>query len=259
MSIIAGLIDLIFPPRKQCPFCSVPQEHSEICGQCLENFYLFRQEPVCFLCGRYFQQGIDSENTLLMDEAILCCDCASEKRFFSFSRAVGPYEDVLKSAVHRFKYSGKKGLAVHFSQIMFQVIAYNPQYLKAQCIVPVPLSHKRYWHRGYNQSELLAYYLAEKMKIEMLPVVRKVKETLPQAGLNRDKRLKNLEDSFSLADNSPIKGKTILLVDDVVTTCTTLNRVSEVLIEGGAATVICIAAAAGRVAHPPSFCSKTLR
>ncbi len=232
MSLIDGLLDLIFPPRKECPFCSNPQEKLEICNQCLDFIRKSRREPVCFHCGRYFQENVDCNNPFVLNEFLYCRECIVENRFFIFSRSAGPYEGVLKSAVHKLKYSRKKGLAPFIAQQMFEVISDYPQYLKVQAIVAVPLSTQKYRQREFNQSELLAFYLADKMKIEILPVIQKVKDTLPQADLNRVQRKENLAGAFALTREKLIEGKTILLVDDVVTTGSTLNCVSEVLIRG---------------------------
>lgn len=250
MRLFDGLLDLIFPPRKECPFCGTPQERFEICAQCQDTFREFRQEPVCFQCGRYFQKNV-FHNPVLLNEVIYCQDCTVEKRFFSFSRSVGPYEGILKNSVHKLKYFGKKGLAMYIAQKMFEVISEHPQYLKVQAIASVSLSNQRHRQRGFNQSELLASYLSDKMKIEIVPVIHKIKDTIPQADLNRMQRKENLAGVFALTREKLVEGKTILLVDDVVTTGSTLNSVSEVLIRGGASKVLCIAATAGRVAGDP--------
>ncbi|MCL6611458.1 MAG: double zinc ribbon domain-containing protein [Peptococcaceae bacterium] len=243
MKLIAGLIDLLFPPRLACPLCGSPQEDIGVCPGCLNKIAGYRREPVCFRCGRYFQRPPEAP---VMDEAVLCRDCAVEGRFFQQARAAGPYQEELRDAVQRLKYTGRKGLAAHLSGLMFQAVENNPYYIMAQVIAPVPLSPERLRQRGFNQSELLAFGLAEKMKIPLLPVLRKIRETPPQTGLDRAGREANLAGAFRIGDPGAVRGKTVLVVDDVVTTGSTLNNVSETLVRGGAATVICIAAAAGR-------------
>lgn len=248
MSFIAGLLDLLFPSLPACPFCGFPQGQGSLCKGCLERFQEYRQEPVCFRCGRYFQQQAVVKSMLVMDEAVFCRDCSQGKRHFYVAKAAGPYENELKDAVQKLKYTGRKGLAEHLAGLMYQTLENDWRFFAAQVIAAVPLSPKRLRQRGFNQSDLLAYRLAEKMKISWLPILKKTRETPPQAGLNRAEREENLRDAFQLTEPAVVKGKTILLVDDVITTGFTLNSVSETLIRGGAATVICIAAAAGRTA-----------
>ncbi len=247
MSLLAGFLELIFPSRQECPFCRIPQDNQKICDRCLLSFTGFQQEPVCDKCGRYFEEDIRLKKISTDPEKACCRDCAENDRFFSYSRAAGPYEGFLKDAVHRYKYSGRRGLAIPFSEVMYKVMARDSNYSGVQAIVAVPVSGKRLSHRGFNQSELLAFGLADKTAIEVLPILRKIRETAPQAELNRVQRQENLLGAFALNDNPPILGKTLLLVDDVVTTASTLNCVSRVLMEGGARRVVALAMAAGRV------------
>lgn len=247
MSLLAGFLDFIFPSRQECPFCRIPQQTLKICDQCLLSFAGFQQEPICEKCGRYFKADFRLGKISADPEKAFCGDCAKNDRFFSYSRAAGPYEGRLKEAVHRYKYSGKRGLALPFSEMMFRVMERDSNYSRVQAIVAVPVSGKRLGQRGYNQSELLAFGLAEKTSLEVLPILRKIRDTPPQAALNRVQRQENLLGAFVLNDNAAIKGKTILLVDDVVTTASTLNCVSQVLVRGGARRVISLVMAAGRV------------
>lgn len=246
MKLIAGLIDLLFPPRRVCPLCGSPENHSNICALCLGRISEYRREPVCFRCGRYFRFSPEGRDLQADPREVLCRDCFQRGRFFRMARSAGPYEGDLKNAVQRLKFTGRRGLAGHLAGLMFQSLADNQYYITAKIITAVPLSRERYRQRGFNQSELLAFELAGRMSIPFLPVVRKVRDTPPQTGLSRAGREENLAGAFRLADPKAVRGKTVMLVDDVITTGNTLNNVSETLISGGAATVICIAAAAGR-------------
>ncbi len=252
MKLLSGLLDLFFPPRRVCPLCGAPEDPAGICGRCREAISFFRREPFCSMCGRFFQQTPGVRAGPQRDGERLCRDCAREGRFFQLSRAAGPYEGFLKGAVLRLKYTGKRELAGHLAELMFQSAALNQYYISAQLITPVPLSLERSRRRGFNQSELLAFELARRMRLDMLAVLRKTRETSPQTGLGRYGRGENLVGAFGLTDPVSVRGKAVLLVDDVVTTGNTLNNASETLIRGGAATVVCIAAAAGRtLPHSP--------
>lgn len=246
MRLIAGIIDLLFPPRRICPLCGSAGAENKICPRCLQVIAAYRREPVCFKCGRYFQQLPEPEHQPAGGEAVLCRDCRRGGRYFRLSRSAGPYEGDLKGAVLRLKYSGKRDLAGHLAGLMFQSVAGNPVFMRVQVITAVPLSPERLKKRGFNQSELLAAGMAEKMAVPLIPLLRKVKETSSQTGLSRAGREANLAGAFQLPGPWAVRGKTILLVDDVITTGSTLNAASETLIRGGAAAVVCVTAAAGR-------------
>lgn len=244
--LVAGLLDLLFPPRRACPLCSSPEGQGEVCPSCLAKFEGYRMDPACPRCGRYFLQAPEVPGVPPGAGQVLCRDCSRGGRAFRLARAAGPYEGDLRRAVHLLKYSGKKDLALHLAGLMFQVAEKNPYYIMTQVVTAVPLSPERMRQRGFNQSDLLAHGLAGRMKAPLLPVLRKVRETVPQTGLNRTGRRENLAGAFGLTHPAAVRGKTVLLVDDVVTTGSTLDNAAETLIGGGAATVICIAAAAGR-------------
>ncbi|MFZ5634570.1 MAG: phosphoribosyltransferase family protein [Bacillota bacterium] len=246
MRLIAGIIDLLFPPRRVCPLCGSSGAENKICPRCLKVIAEYRREPVCFKCGRYFQQLPEPECAPAGGGAVLCRDCGHGGRYFRLSRSAGPYEGDLKRAVLKLKYSGRRDLAGHLAGLMFQSVAGNPHFIKVQVIAAVPLSPERLRQRGFNQSELLAAGMAEKMAVPLLPLLRKVRETPSQTGLSRAGREANLVGAFQLSDPGAVRGKTVLLVDDVITTGSTLNVASETLIRGGAAAVVCITAAAGR-------------
>ncbi|MCL5056619.1 MAG: ComF family protein [Actinobacteria bacterium] len=246
-NMLGGFIDLLFPPRRVCPLCGKFQEDKRICDSCLNMLGEFREEPVCYKCGRFFHipEGGQAGGG---PQAAYCRDCLGGGRFFFMARAAGPYDGDLKRAVRRLKYNGRRELAGHLSGIMFDRISANRYYNRVEIITPVPLSPGRLRQRGYNQAELLAFGLSGRMKVPVLPLLKKNRETAPQTSLDRPGRGENLRDAFTLTGAGAFRGKTILLVDDVVTTGVTLNTVSETLVRGGAGVVLCIAAAAGRTA-----------
>lgn len=254
MRILSGLMDLIFPPRRACPLCGEFDPRGEICPGCLDKIAVFRREPVCYRCGRYFQQldPVRAEHQPAAGGPVYCRDCLTGITYYRMSRSAGPYEGDLRGAVQRLKFSGKRDLAGHLSGIMFHSIINNQYYIKTAVITAVPLSPKRLRQRGFNQAELLAHGLSHRMKVPVLPVLRKVRETSSQTGLHRAGRKENLVGAFELSDPRAIRGKTVLVVDDVITTGSTLNIVSEALVKGGAATVLCITAAAGRTSIQPA-------
>lgn len=106
-------------------------------------------------------------------------------------------------------------------------------------IMPVPLHPKRLRERGFNQSQLLAKQVAGQTDIPIdFLSLRRIRYTFPQAGLHKDERKKNVYHAFSLRNQPGIKGKTILLIDDVATTRNTLNECARELLLSGAKSVL---------------------
>lgn len=245
--ILGGVLDLIFPPRLVCPLCGEYQEYKRVCDTCRLELENYRKEPVCIKCGRFFVTDYKiKEGFASGGGRDYCLDCYNEKPLFFMARSAGPYNGRLKRSVSMLKYYGRRDLAEHLSGIMCECLAINPVYKGVGVITPVPLAPGRLRQRGYNQAELLAHGISARMKVPVLPLLRKTRETPPQARLDRSGRLKNLSGAFLVTNAGAVKGKIVLLVDDVITTGVTLNTASEALVRGGARTVLCITAAAGR-------------
>jgi len=160
-----------------------------------------------------------------------------------YSRAIayGAFESVLRETVHLLKYDrvlpaadflGAK-LSTTFSQL-------PPLDGESWLVVPVPLHKRKLRQRGFNQSELIAraalkrHPVAAKLNTKCL--IRQ-RETVPQAGLTRHQRRKNIRGAFAVSDAEAVRGRDILLIDDVFTTGTTISECARVLRRAGAATV----------------------
>lgn len=113
-------------------------------------------------------------------------------------------------------------------------------------IVPVPLHPKKLRERQFNQSEVLASYLAKRLDKKIVKdKVKRIKYTMPQTELKRDERIKNVDGAFLAKDGHDLKGKTILLIDDVFTTGATLHECAKALKNAGAKKVVAFALARG--------------
>jgi ComF family protein len=164
-------------------------------------------------------------------------------------RAVGFLEGTLRTAIHRFKYSNVRPLAVPLGRLASQYLEENP--LPVKIIVPVPLHSHRLRDRGYNQSELVAKQLGSATGMRVVTnVLLRVRSTIPQVGLRADQRRENVKGAFCCADTS-LKGQDVLLVDDVCTTGATLEACSVALQEAGAGHVWGLALARERWAESP--------
>ena len=144
-------------------------------------------------------------------------------------------------AIHQFKYEEKSYLANSLGPLL---ASFAKRWLKEMddCLVmPVPLHPKRLRERGFNQSLLLARYIADLSGTELdFLSLKRIRYTRPQTGLKSDERRKNVRRAFGLNDRHTVKGRNIILVDDVATTGNTLNECARVLKRSGAEKVFCM-------------------
>lgn len=239
-----NLLDLLFPPRPECPFCGAPEVKGEICKTCLALLRAYRLLLHCRLCGRLFAPAVP----LARGSARLCDECQMQEWPFTLARALGPYEGILKEAVHRFKYEGFRQLAKPLAALMAEQILTEELWSVADMdlLLPVPLTYNRMRRRGFNQSALLAKELGSRLKIPVRErILVKVTDTPAQAGLSKAERGENLKDSFRVADKQALRGKTVLLIDDVFTTGNTVSYIAAVMRQAGVGQVFVLTVATG--------------
>lgn len=228
---LSGLGELLFPPR--CVICGTYTDMGGLCGGCLAQVS-FIGSPMCPKCGMPYpvEEGVDH----------LCGDCIKGGQHFSVARSVGIYKDNILEIVHRFKYGGKLPAGRLLGSLMaaraedFFIIR---QY---DVIIPVPLHRDRLRQRGFNQSLLLAREIAGNfdMPVEFETLIR-VRDTGPQVNLGGDERRENVKGAFEAADS--VKGKRVLLIDDVMTTGSTVRECARSLAGKGALEVAVYTAA----------------
>jgi ComF family protein len=145
------------------------------------------------------------------------------------------YKEKARDLILKFKYSGKMFLAKDFGAQMADKFKQLPFYDKIDCIVPVPLNIVRRIKRGYNQAELLSREIS---KLTQKPVIRRSlyrkKMTKPQFKLSKEERIKNIKGSFFVKNKERIRNKTILLIDDIITTGATVSACAAALKKSGA-------------------------
>ncbi|MEA3545544.1 MAG: ComF family protein [Thermodesulfobacteriota bacterium] len=216
------LFKLFFPPA--CPLCSrtLPNDSPKIfCADCWSGFRPL-SDAHCPLCALPF--------TGISNSSHLCGRCIKQLPTYEKVYAVGLYETSLRRAIHQFKFNHKVSLDRSLGKLLEQAVDSN---LHIDLVVPVPLHRKRLQQRNYNQALLLAREFARIRKVPVAnDLLLKVNETNSQQGLSAKERVKNLQGAFTL--QGAITGKTILLVDDVMTTGATVETCSQVLIAGGA-------------------------
>lgn len=229
MSFTERILQFFLP--KQCPCCDrfLDENENGVCQDCLSGIRWI-EPPFCSICGMPF---------LSRDiETHLCGDCMRKKRYFTIARAVGVYEGTLKKAIHQWKYEGKDSLTPFFVDwIIGGIYRYWPSPF-FDLLIPVPLHKSRLRHRGFNQALLLVKQLS---KITRIPYAKKLlvknRPSIPQVDLSVSEREKGLAGNFWVVKKEDIKGKRILLIDDVYTTGATVNECSKTLIMAGAKSV----------------------
>ncbi|NLD79555.1 MAG: ComF family protein, partial [Smithella sp.] len=162
-------------------------------------------------------------------------------------RAVGPYEEPYRITTKVLKFMGRKNLSIRMGDMMADKVRREPRYKKIDLIVPVPISWSSLQQRGFNQTELLARQISKRLGIPYdCGVICRVKDTPSQTGLSKEERERNLLSAFAIKHPHKVKGRHILLVDDVYTTGSTSRECTKVLLEAGAARVCVITWASGK-------------
>lgn len=239
IKLLSQFIDIIYPPR--CPTCGKFLSDERPCAEERANYFCracysdFREiaSPLCPICSTPFFYGLEEDH--------LCEECLRKRPFYDAALAPYHYEGTLMKAIHQFKYGAKVFLADSLGPLLSQFAQRHVKASKDILTIPVPLHPKRLRERGFNQSLLLARHLADGLDTELdFLSLRRVKYTLPQTGLGKEERRKNVRSAFRLVNPKAVKGKLILLVDDVATTGNTLNECARVLKRSGAKKVLCL-------------------
>ena len=175
-----------------------------------------------------------------MSEGGVCGECRDQPRTFRAARSAGLYEGVLRTLILRFKYSPSRPLADPLAAVLHECMlrrrVLNPD--KIDCLLPVPVHPQRLRERDYNQSAEMAIVVGRRMRIPVdTKSLRKTRETRPQMTLSARDRQSNLVGAFAVRDADAVRGKRILLIDDVMTTGATAQECAKTLLAAGAAEV----------------------
>lgn len=192
------LLDLLFPPGSRCVFCTIT-EGGEICYNCRQHFFPLRPG-----------QAVAHVSEVM---------------------ALALYEGVVRDALHRLKYSRTPDLARHMGILSHQLWAQDIG--RYDFVSSVPMHRERYIQRGYNQAELVAREIARRADLPYASYLTRERDTPPQHSLSHYGRRQNVAGAFSQACPIP-PGTRILLVDDILTTGSTVASCAGVLKRGGA-------------------------
>ena len=207
-----------------CPLCRrQPPGDRGICDTCCHDI-AFITGTVCPKCGGP-----------LLTNYSLCRECSDSPRiWWNAAASAFRFEGKARSLVHQFKYRGDVATVPFIAESCLTAWNDRCKDIHIDCLTPVPLHWFRQLARGYNQSEMICDELSQKLGVPKLGLLRRTRWTPPQAQLSRSQRKRNLGNAFAVRDASLLRGKSILLVDDVMTTGTTLNECARKLVKAGA-------------------------
>ena len=227
---VKKLFDIILPPR--CLLCGrVINNDNSLCEECFDSI-TFITKPYCLKCGYPFSKTINIDNEL-------CIHCLDDKnkQVFRMCRSAIEYDEYSKKLILDFKFfdhiENKLLLARWLNMAGHDIFEKG-----VDLIIPVPLHYTRVMKRKYNQSAILARELSKicNIKVEYKILTRK-KMTIPQTKCSSKERKKNVKNAFIANNIDKIKGKRIVLIDDIYTTGATLKECARVLLRAGAKSV----------------------
>lgn len=194
------------------------------------------KEPVCSQCGKPLENEREE----------YCYDCSRNKRAFAQGRALWVYRGVVRDSLYRFKYQNRREYAEYYSAELVRVYGGWIKERGIQAVVPIPLSGKRRRQRGFNQAELVARKVAQRMNLPVYGrLLIRIRDTKAQKGLNDQERKNNLKRAFKTRKNK-VQLNHILLIDDIYTTGSTMNEAAKELKRAGAEQVYCLSISIGR-------------
>ncbi len=232
-SILSGLYpalkDILFPAA--CLLCHKGLGKATgilLCPDCLAQIPLIGS-PLCICCGKEFPNSAPGDH--------LCGVCQRTPPYFDQARAIFRFNKHTAPLLYSFKYKGQTTAQKTFMALMEQVSAIESLSVP-DIIIPVPLHKKRLQERGFNQAlELARLFFPQQKKCIRSTLLWRNRNTTSQTKLNGIHRRKNLAGAFQVKDQSQVQGQKIILVDDVLTTGTTVNECAKVLRQNGARSV----------------------
>ncbi len=210
----------------------------EICHQHLEN----RKTIICSDClGKIERvEAIDMRKSF---ESKFGADGFISKAFSCF---YFKDEGIIQTLIHELKYQNKRSIGILLGEIVGNSIKNDDDFLSADALIPVPLHKIRLRERGYNQSELIAKGISKVIGVKVIDnILLRIRNTQTQTKLNFEERKENVKDAFSVRerDKKFVQGRKFIIVDDVITTGSTVNECAKALIRSGASRVLALSVA----------------
>ena len=232
--VLRYILDLVMPPR--CFLCGkLVEDQSGLCPACFAKIQFINQN-VCPICGHPH---------VLSENKGICTLCLNKHPAFDKTQSAFYYDDFSKGLILPFKHTDRTDMTSFLCLLLERV---GKQIIdEADLIIPVPLHYKRLLARKYNQAALLAHHLAKKHHKAYAPLaLKRIKNTETQGHKTAQQRAENVKNAFAISHPETVKGKIVLLVDDVFTTGATLNACAKELKKAGAQKVLCLTLARTR-------------
>ena len=199
--------------------------------------------PKCVLCERILEK----------DQLDLCHECRvngpehpmpkTKRPFLESWTALWYYEDKVRDSVLRYKFQGARHYCITYGRLLAMKIQRDMED-RYDVLTWVPVSKRRKRRRGYDQVELLALAVGRELDVTPVRLLKKVRHTRPQSGISDDAaRRANVLGAYRVTDPAAVRGKRILLLDDVITTGATAGECARILLSAGAKSVNCAAVA----------------
>ena len=226
--LFQAAVSLLYPAT--CTICGKNVRAGEyLCDAC-EVKIVRIAPPFCETCSEPFEGSITG--------AFTCANCAHRTIYFDAAVAAYRGRGIVREVIHEFKY----GRQMHLRHLIAGWLhaALDDERLRdvsIHLIVPVPLHPARQRERGFNQASLLAESLSVETSIPSRLVLERIRYTTTQTALDRSERMENLHNAFRLRKNADVRGLRVLLIDDVLTTGSTLSECARILKCAGAISV----------------------
>lgn len=226
------LRDLMGSVTDRCIICGADifDNFTGFCQHCIKDV-VFNNGKTCLRCG-----------VRITGEENYCSNCVSGEMWFDRAYSAFSYEGNIVKAIHSLKFGNMAG----YAKVLAGYLAYIAvgKNIPFDVVCYVPMTERAEKLRRYNQSQSLSQYFCDILsKDRPLPLLVKVRETQRQEQLDKYSRLRNLDNAFKADKNYDIKNKTVLVIDDVKTTGTTLEQCARALKKAGASRVYCLTVA----------------
>jgi competence protein ComFC len=226
--LFQAAVSLLYPAT--CAVCGKNLRAGEyLCNGC-EAKIVRIAPPFCERCSEPFEGSISI--------AFSCANCAHRTIYFDAAVAAYRGRGIVRDVIHEFKYNRQ----IHLRHLVGRWLcaALDDERLRNRqfdIIVPVPLHSARQRERGFNQASVLAELLSAHTSIPCRPMLKRLRYTTTQTALDRSERMENLHNAFRLRKNTDVRGLRVLVIDDVLTTGSTLSECARVLKRAGAKSV----------------------
>ena len=233
-SFVGSIASLLYPPS--CTICAASVDLGEhLCAEC-ESKVTRIVPPFCAKCSEPFDGAITT--------TFACANCAHRRLYFEAAVSAYRARGIVRHVMLNFKY----GKQIHLRHLVARwlVAALDDERIRERrfdAIVPVPLHPARQRERGFNQAELLADWLSTHLSVPSRPVLQRIHFTTTQTAFDRTERMQNLRGAFRLRKKADVRNWRVLLIDDVLTTGSTLSECARTLKEAGAQSIYAATAA----------------